>query len=143
MHGKKGAELDTIQRDEQKLVSSVKEVMGFIFSEINRKAPLAVVYIPDLEYLPHGEVIHKPKSVQFEGFIADVAKLQGIHFESALKYMAQGYKNGLHPPVGFSNSNILGGHLNELGHESVKSAIMKVVANDCRPPLKLSTALQP
>ena len=115
-----------------------QEILDFVFSKISENVPLSVIYIPELKYLPNGEVQNDPKSAAFEKIISDVAKAHEIPFLSAQKFMEASYKVYHRPPVGFPNSNIMAGHLNEIGHQSVKSALLKLMKADCHSPLIVS-----
>jgi hypothetical protein len=121
--------------------AKVRAILGFIFTKINNKAPLSVVYIPDLEFLPYGETRHKPKSAIFERIIEEVVDFHDIPYLSVEEYMKQSYKKYFRPPVGFKNNHILYGHLNKIGHENVKNAIMQVISTDHQSTLQVSSVL--
>lgn len=116
----------------------IHEILDFVFSKINANVPLSVVYIPELKYLPNGQIQNVPKSDAFEKIISDVAGTHGIPFLSAQKFMEASYKVYHRPPVGFPNSDIMRGHLNELGHQSVKNTLLRLINANCRSPLIVS-----
>jgi hypothetical protein len=129
------------ESDQKDAAEKLNEVLGFIFNKINKKAPLGIIFVPSLEYLPKGEVRQKIESASFERILEGIAKTQGIPYLSSREYLAQSYKENVRPPVGFPNSNMVGGHLNEFGHRSVKAALVQLIGKGCHSTHMLSTNL--
>lgn len=118
---------DTFKGDEK----FVREILEYVFRKLKAKAPLAVVYLPDLEYLPNSEIKQVSESAYFEYIVRDLSYQNGISFSTAVEYMTQSYKTHNRPPVGFANKNMLTGHLNRYGHSAMKKTLMEVVNLKC------------
>ncbi len=102
-------------------------ILKLIFSEIQGIAPLRVIYIPDLEYRANNIAKQTKASKRFYNTINKVTYEAGIPFMSALPMLIETYRANGQPPVGFHNSNITSGHLNERGHEAVATALTKLI----------------
>ncbi|MES9941057.1 MAG: hypothetical protein ABW105_06335 [Candidatus Thiodiazotropha sp. 6PLUC1] len=119
-------------------IAKLKEILNFMFTRINKRAPLGVVYIPSLKYMPNREIRHDSQSALFERIIKEITEMNNIPYRSTMKQMELSYKENSRPPVGFSNNNIAYGHLNEHGHESVKSVLVQLIGKKCSSALMLS-----
>ncbi len=109
----------------------IREVLVYVFNEINDRIPLSIVYIPMLKYLPDGQTEQTNQSILFAKLIKDVASKNKIPFLSGLEFMVNSYQTNKNPPVGFANYRILKGHLNKSGHQSIARTILKLVNIQC------------
>ena len=109
----------------------ITEILSYVFLKLNKAEPLYVLYIPNLKYLPDGLAEPEPESEEFEEIVKIASIDSGVPFLSAYDYMAESYANTGRPPVGFQNSNMLYGHLNETGHQAIASAILELTKIDC------------
>ncbi len=118
-------EVVTPDADEQR----IHEILVYLFRDLNSKNPIAILYIPKMEYGANRVATVGKQSVEFEQLIKNAAKLAGVTVSSAEAYMKASYREHGQPGVGFANKNILGGHLNRLGHQATALALLELVAN--------------
>ncbi len=109
----------------------VREVLTYTFNTLNARLPLVAIYIPELHFLPDGQVESLPESLSFELLAKQVAEDVGIPFVSTRPVLAESYRRDYKPPFGFANSLIKEGHLNEKGHQVVGDTLASLVGSDC------------
>lgn len=100
-----------------------EEILGAIFSEMQRIAPLKILYVPRLEYSSDNLARETETSSESFRIIENVARRAGVSIVTALPMLIEAYRMQGQPPVGFHNNNILSGHLNERGHIAVSAAV--------------------
>jgi len=110
---------------------AIRDILTYTFNKINAKVPLYILYIPSLEYKPKGKTASKMKLDNFEKIVKEVAEKNQIPFLSARNFMVKSYQYNNRPPVGFPNNNILSGHLNEIGHQCVATALLELINIQC------------
>ena len=118
-------------RKEREDYYKIQDILEYELDVIESIAPLYVLYIPALEYQPNGKSFSTIKSEEFELMIAETTSKKKIPFLSVKKHMQEIYQKTKKPPVGFSNNNILTGHLNEIGHQTVASALLELLDIKC------------
>lgn len=106
----------------------IKEILTYIFTQINSRVPVAILYHPEMKYGVKRTAVSTPRSTQFEGLVQGVAKSIGIPFMSTRFSMKDSYLKYGQPGVGFSNKNILGGHLNMLGHQATAKVLFNLLS---------------
>jgi hypothetical protein len=118
----------------------IHEILIYLFESMNSKTPIAILYIPTMEYGANRVASATKFSDEFEHLINDSTRVVGIPFLSTKAYMKASYHENGQPGNGFSNNNILGGHLNKLGHHATALALLELVADagqQCSPMNKL------
>lgn len=109
----------------------VQDILEYQLEAIGSIAPLYILYIPELEYQPNGRSISTTESEQFEQMIMGITNKNQIPFLSIKQYMQEIYSKTNQPPIGFSNNNVLTGHLNEIGHQTVASKLLQLLDIQC------------
>lgn len=106
------------------------EDLAFVLRRIRRSGKLAVLYLPHLRYGPGGVAEQAPGSDSAEQTIRRVAAQNRIPFYSAIDEFLAAYKETGRPTQGFSNGNILDGHLNYAGHRALGEALARMAIED-------------
>ena len=119
------------EQQKQKKYQTIQDILEYKFEIISSIAPLYVLYIPDLEYQPNGKSVPTIESDKFEQMITGITNKKKIPFLSVKAYMQEVYRKTNQPPVGFPNNNILTGHFNEIGHQTVASTLLKLLDIEC------------
>lgn len=104
------------------------ELLEYLFSSMNTQVPVAVLYIQRLDYGEHRISTVGKQSAESESLIRNAAREAGVPFLSTRSYMKSSYQENGQPGTGFSNKNILAGHLNRLGHQATALALYDLVA---------------
>lgn len=106
-----------------------EEILKVIFSDMQRVAPLKILYVPRLEYDSGNLARETEASSQSYRVVENVARRAGVPLVTALPMLVEAYRSQGQPPVGFHNNNILSGHLNERGHVAVSAAVEDLLGN--------------
>jgi hypothetical protein len=107
---------------------AAEDDLAFVLRHIRSSGKLAVLYLPHLRYLPGGIAEQAPGSASVEETIRRVATQNDIPFYSAIDEFLAVYKETGRPTQGFSNGNILDGHLNYAGHRALGEALARMTA---------------
>ncbi|MBV1878256.1 MAG: hypothetical protein KUG79_11490 [Pseudomonadales bacterium] len=111
--------------------SKLAAVLEYAFSSIAAKSSLLIVYIPTLDYLANYQYAQTSGSARFGQLLEEVAQVLDISFVSAKAELLSAYKETGLLPIGFANSRINKGHLNETGHRAVATALYKKLSKTC------------
>lgn len=137
INGMTKAKSEVATSDDNKLIH---EILVYLFNNMNSKTPIAVLYHPNMEYGVNRVASVDKHSEEFEQIIKDAANIAGVPVSSTKAYMKASYYENGQPGTGFSNKNILFGHLNRLGHHATASALHELVTNfglQCSPTKNL------
>ena len=104
----------------------IHEILVYLMEYMKSQTPVAILYIPNLEYDINRTATVDKKSSEFEHVLQDVANVTDIPILSTEPYMVDSYRKHGQPGAGFSNKNILHGHLNKLGHQAVAVAMLEL-----------------
>lgn len=105
----------------------ILELLTFMMYEIKARRPVSILYIPSLEYKTNRLSIETDESVNSFSLFSLAAQANNISILSALDEMKEEYLTSGQPPIGFSNKNILHGHLNIRGHEAVTKSLLNLL----------------
>lgn len=134
-HSRKNANVVEIEdrtiQEKKQISSELLNILKFVFSDVKNIAPLSILFIPELDYLPAGKSLEKRKSRDFSALVSKVAMDNNIPFVSASKSMADSYKINVRPPVGFPNKSMFEGHLNPFGHRVIASELISLLKLSC------------
>ena len=107
----------------------IHELMVHLFSSMNMKVPVAILYIQRLSYDVGKVAAVDKRSGEFERLVRDAAHEARVPFLSTESYMKASYRKNGQPGVGFPNKNITGGHLNSLGHKATALALIDLAVD--------------
>ena len=108
----------------------IAEIFQFALTEINAMAPTSVLYIPNLQYMSHGQSRETSGSRRTWSLIKSVAEEIDLPFVR-VDGLADVYRLGGNPPNGFANKDISSGHLNQLGHAITAKSIVELLNLSC------------
>lgn len=107
----------------------IHEILVYLLASMNSKVPTAILYIPKFEYGANRKAFTHIDSNEFERLLKNAARGVGVPFLTTDTYMISSYSLHGQPGVGFHNKNILGGHLNKLGHQATAQALLDLVTS--------------
>lgn len=114
--------------DKELLFRQKLALFTYVFDEINKRAPLQIVYVPHIVYLADGQAGVSPYSAGEIDVISAAARQSGVAFNSLDKVFIDDYKYTGEPAFGFHNTRIGGeGHLNSYGHVIAAQLIAQFV----------------
>ena len=111
---------------------AAEDALAFVLRRLQRSGKIAVLYLPHLKYIPGGRAEHAPASVAAEQTMRRVAARNAIPFYSAIDEFLAVYRETGRPTQGFSNGDILDGHLNRVGHRALGGALARMAVDDLR-----------
>lgn len=119
---------------EKKLPDSVS--WRFLFDKFKdiSKAPILIVYCPDIPLLKNGNVVLEDQHLSQIHRLVPILKMNGIGFINAGPAFISLYSKSKKFPRGFQNSNPVKGHFNAMGHEIISDVIFQAIISERHIP---------
>lgn len=111
-------------------IDEVKEIIRYLLRSMEKATDLEILYVPSYDYLAGRTTEETNTSIKTREIIQPIAEGMKIPFQSVNGFN-EIYKTRGRPPVGFSNKNIISGHLNHFGHEKVAENIVALYQHRC------------
>lgn len=102
---------------------SNEDKMLFVLMELREIAPVAILYMPHLDYLPGNQAVIAASSLQRATIMRHLADEADVPFYAAIEEFLRHHRETGQTLHGFANSEILGGHLNVRGHAALGDAL--------------------
>lgn len=101
----------------------ILEEPTYIFDQVKQLTPTLVLYHSTIDVLPDSRAEVDSFSSAFEKLVRRAAAQTNVPFVSSEQYLIESYRESGQPGSGFSNKNIVGGHLNLRGHRATALAL--------------------
>lgn len=108
----------------------VREVFEYALRELGHRASLRLLFIPDYLYFSEGRTQESSYSRSTGAFLDELARREGIPLVRVAG-LDTVYRETGHPPVGFANTRLGNGHLNEEGHRLVADGLVNLLGRHC------------
>lgn len=109
----------------------IRELFEYEIAEMQKIAPVSILYLSDYRYLVKGKSVETRKSRDVADFLASMSTDIGIKFKKVSSF-PEYYQSHFYPPVGFDNAQIAGGHLNRAGHRLVAQELIDLIGQHCQ-----------
>jgi hypothetical protein len=113
--------------DMQLMTNKQKRILRYTIESASTLMNLKVVYIPSLRYRERGVLEETRVSDAFWSEIKSLTTALKVPVLSAREYLIKSFVEHRALPMGFPNKDILGGHLNETGHEALAMAMAELL----------------
>lgn len=104
-----------------------KEILDVLLTKLRAIAPVAILYINQIEYNSPNDAYPAKKPADTAAQMQEIAAKRKISFINTANYLIKQYYKNRQSPFGFMNNHILGGHLNENGHQAVALALSDLI----------------
>lgn len=104
-----------------------EDIFSLFIDKLQRFAPVAILYINQMEYPDADQIIPGKKPYHTSTLIESIALKKKIPFINTADYLVKQYDSTHQPPFGFQNKLLPGGHLNKNGHQAVSHALTDLI----------------
>jgi len=115
---------DSVNR---KVRPNKKAIFSAYLKKLQKIAPVAILYINQLEYKTVENVYPAEKPYRTSLIVNEIAKENDVLFINTADYLVNQYFATGSPPFGFHNKGLPGGHLNKNGHIAVSKALSDLI----------------
>ncbi len=102
------------------------EVMTFILRSMAAKAPVTIVFLPQMEFAANGASTVAKLSIRYFNTLNRACTAAKVQCIDPSDYLRKAYLSNGNPPFGFSNTKPGEGHLNELGHRAIADSLLEL-----------------